>query len=212
MIPEASLPMVTCLCITRNRREWLPRAIECFRSQSYANRELLIVADGADVSDLVPSDPAIRLVCVGARLSIGDKRNYACALARGEIIAHWDDDDFSAPGRVLDQVGRLLSTSKAVTGYRTMRFTDGRQWWLYEGDPAFVVGASLSYRKAWWSEHPFASVQVGEDNGFVAAAASKGQLASGGPAGELMHASIHAANTSPRQTSAANWTRLELAS
>src|SRR5690348_4458021 len=103
------LPLVTCLCLTRNRREWLPQAIVCFQLQTYEHRELLIVADGDDVSDLVPQeDSRIRLVCSGSRLTIGAKRNYGCAHACGEIIAHWDDDDYSAQQRLTEQVALLL--------------------------------------------------------------------------------------------------------
>ena len=50
-------PLVTCLCLTRNRRGFLPRAIECFVAQTYEERELLIVDDGDDsIADLAPAD------------------------------------------------------------------------------------------------------------------------------------------------------------
>ncbi len=56
-------PLVTCLCLTRNRRAWLPRAIGCFLAQTYEERELLIVDDGDEgVTDLVPDDPRIRVM------------------------------------------------------------------------------------------------------------------------------------------------------
>jgi hypothetical protein len=45
---------VTCLCLTRNRPEWLPKAIKSFQSQTYRRRELMILADGQDVRHLVP--------------------------------------------------------------------------------------------------------------------------------------------------------------
>src|SRR3954465_8432998 len=109
------LPLVTCLCLTRNRREWLPRAIACFQAQTYERRELLIVADGDDVRDLVAGLPALppgTLGCTGARLGIGAKRNWGCQRATGELIAHWDDDDYSAPTRLADQVARLLESGK----------------------------------------------------------------------------------------------------
>ena len=51
-----SLPLVTCMMLTRNRREWLPRAIACYQAQTYANRELLIVMDGEDTRDAIPAD------------------------------------------------------------------------------------------------------------------------------------------------------------
>jgi glycosyltransferase involved in cell wall biosynthesis len=199
---------VTCLCLTRNRRQWLPQAIQCWTLQTYANRELLIVADGEDVQDLVPAnDASIRLVHLAAMAQIGDKRNLGCELARGSVIAHWDDDDYSAPERLADQVERLHATWKAVTGYHSMRFTDGQRAWRYQGSLHYAIGTSLCYRRAWWQVHPFPSQQVGEDNAFVQRAASQQQLATA-EAGELMHATIHPGNTSPRPLSGPNWIAL----
>ena len=54
-------PLVSCICLTRNRREWLPKAIDCFEQQTYSQRELVIVWDGEPVADLVPSADNIRL-------------------------------------------------------------------------------------------------------------------------------------------------------
>lgn len=193
------------MCLTKNRRQWLPRAIACFQAQTYQDRELLIVADGADVQDLVPDDPQIRLIHVrDTPMRIGDKRNFACGRAAGELVAHWDDDDYSAPGRLADQVGRLLESGRAVTGYRQMPFTDGEKWWMYQGAPQYAVGTSLCYRKSWWEAHPFRSLQICEDLHFVDDAAIAKQLISVEDKG-LMYATIHKQNTSPRNL-ASNWT------
>lgn len=189
---------MTCLCLTRNRREWLPKAIQCFLNQTYRNRELLILADGADVRDLIPPDDSrIRLLCLDGATGIGEKRNFGCSKALGEIVAHWDDDDFSAPGRLDDQVARLVETRKAVTGYRSMRFTDGTRWWKFTYQNHNALGTSLCYRREWWQKHKFNPIQIGEDSAFVAAAAAEGQIALA-EAGELMYATNHPGNTSPR--------------
>ncbi|HEX4278316.1 MAG TPA: glycosyltransferase family 2 protein [Bryobacteraceae bacterium] len=197
---------MTCLCLTRNRRLWLPKAIECFLGQTYQHRELLIVADGEDIRDLIPDDPRIRLLYLTGAADIGDKRNFGCDRAAGETIAHWDDDDFSAPERLSDQLQRLEESRKAVTGYHSMRFTDGANWWKYEGTRNYSLGTSLCYRRDWWATNRFPSLQIGEDNQFVATAWSAGQLATA-DAGDLMHATIHSGNTSPRNITD-NWKAL----
>ena len=185
------MSFATCLCLTRNRPQWLPKAIRSFQQQTFPRSELVILADGQDVRHLVPErDPRIRLIHLDGRPEIGAKRNYGCERATGEIIAHWDDDDYSAPERLANQVERLLETGKAVTGFHSMRFTDGVRWWNYEGTRNYALGTSLCYRRDWWSTHRFPVVQVGEDNQFVAAAYA---------AGELMYATNHAGNTSPRK-------------
>ncbi len=195
------------MCLTRNRREWLPKAIAAFQAQTYPNRELLILADGEDVRDLIPSDPTIRIVHIDEGFRVGDKRNFGCALADGEIIAHWDDDDYSTPERLADQVGRLQSSGKAVTGYNQMRFTDGKDWWSYDGIGNWAIGTSLCYRKDWWAAHPFLSLQVGEDGQFVGEAQGQKQIVAV-PAGDLMTATIHSSNTSPRRLSDSRWRKL----
>src|SRR5438876_599999 len=71
---------ITCLCLTRNRREWLPKAIDSYQAQSYQPRELLIIADGEDVRDLIPQQEDIRLIEIEEGRNIGDKRNFGASL------------------------------------------------------------------------------------------------------------------------------------
>lgn len=197
--PVSELPLVTCMCLTRDRREWLPTAIECFLRQDYEGpTELLIVDSGREsVADLVPADdPRIRLIVVGfTTLNVGGLRNAACEAAAGRIIAHWDDDDYSAPRRLTHQVERLRHM--AVTGFHSMKFRDGREWWQYTGSASMACGTSLCYWREWWAQKPFADLQCGQDEQFATYAASRRMLAADGDLG-LMYATIHAGNTSPR--------------
>lgn len=199
---------VTCLCLSRNRREWLPEAIESYLAQSYAPRELLIVADGDDVQDLVPDRPDIRLIQIEPGRNIGDKRNYGVALARGRYIAHWDDDDYSAPDRILDQVDRLQKSGLPITGYSQIDFTDGWQWWRFTGDEGFAPGSSLFYERTWWEKHPFPFIQVAEDGAFVENARLRGQIVTSKSNG-LLTASVHDGNTCQRNFGDRFWTTLE---
>src|SRR5688572_14083799 len=101
---------------TRNRGEFLRLAVESFQRQTYPNLELVIIDDSdVDITHLVPSDDRIRLYRSTQRRSIGAKRNIACSRADGEIICHWDDDDWSAPNRITDQVTRLQESKAALT-------------------------------------------------------------------------------------------------
>ena len=159
---------------------------------------MLILADGDDVRDLVPAHDSIRLIHLGEQRDIGTKRNLGCERAAGSLIAHWDDDDYSAPERLADQVQVLVEHPQyAVTGYHSMRFTDGARWWKYSGTRNYALGTSLCYRRDWWQQHQFHATQVGEDNQFVAVAWAANVLYSI-DAGDRMHATIHAGNTSPR--------------
>jgi glycosyltransferase involved in cell wall biosynthesis len=203
--------LVTCVCITRNRRTWIPKMLACFEAQSYERRELLVISEGEGLFDLLPESQRTQVVHIQREppFQVGVKRNFANDLAHGEFIAHWDDDDYSAPGRLADQVSRLQDTGLAVTGYRSLRFTDGGRSWMYTGAPGFVLGTSLCYRRSWWAEHPFNAKQIGEDTSFVACAQSLGQLAVAENS-EMMYATIHGSNTSPRVLQGSNWKLLPI--
>lgn len=181
---------------------------ESFLKQTYASRELLIIADGDDIRDLCEGLPSVRLIHVAEKRQIGAKRNFGCKRAAGEVICHFDDDDYSAPERIAAQVAALEAhPDKSVTGFHSMKFTDGAQWWKYSGGLHYALGTSLCYRRAWQQAHPFPATQVGEDNTFVGTAWALNDLHTD-DAGELMHATIHAGNTSPRTLGSA-WQRLQ---
>ena len=79
---------MTLLCLTKNRRRWLPQAIACFQRQTHKDAELLILADGEDVRDLLPADDSrVRLIHLERPLNVGDKRNFGCERAAGHVIA-----------------------------------------------------------------------------------------------------------------------------
>lgn len=212
-----SLPFVTCLCLTKNRREWLPGVVGQFRAQDYAGPcELLIVADSwNDCSDfysnalvVVGGDRVVSEISVIIQPGlIGEKRNAGCGWAAGSIIAIWDDDDYSSPGRLTQQVEALQRTGKQVTGYSGMKFTDGWSWWQRDLPEGFVHGTSLCFTRDWWEKHPFPDVQIGEDVAFVNAAHEAGELAAF-PDLNLMYAGIHAGNTCLKQPDGPGWVRL----
>ena len=87
-----------------------------------------------------------------------------------------------------------------------MRFTDGDGWWQYQGKRDYALGTSLCYRREWWQSNLFKPAAIGEDNQMVYAAQAAQQIVSE-DAGELMYATIHPGNTSPRMI-ADNWKKL----
>lgn len=215
----SDFPFVTCLCLTKGRKEWLPGAVASFLQQDYAgHKELLIVADSFQDYPGMPDQSGCPsgviwlgneisiTVKFGPSLNVGEKRNFGCESASlADVIAIWDDDDYSAPGRLTQQVETLLSSGKAVTGYTSMKFTDGREWWNFSyypvvdatGEYEFVLATSLCFRRDWWQTHPFEDMQVGQDERFALAASAADQLAPC-PDLDLMYATIHPGNTSPR--------------
>lgn len=201
-------PRLSAIMPTADRRRFVPAAIAQFLAQHRDDAELVIVDDGADsIADLIPGDPRIRYYREETRRIIGDKRNRLCQLARGEIIVHWDDDDWHAPDRLARQVAALEASGAAICGCDRVIFlaADGSEAWdyAYGGNRPWVAGGSMCYRRAYWQQHRFAHLRAGEDTQWVFAARREAVHAMGD--NSFLVARVHAANTSPKQTRGAWW-------
>src|SRR5215469_7429167 len=203
------LPFVSCIMPTYNRRRFVPEAIRLFLAQDYPAKELIVVDDGEDdVADLIPNHPQIRFLRLEIRQSQGAKRNLACSVARGEIIAHWDDDDWYAPWRLSRQVDEMVNGQADICGLAGMLFLDPatqRAWeYVYPaGAPAWVYGATFCYRKSVWQRGPFLGTATGSDNLFIAnlpGARVRALLRV-----EMYVGLIHGANASPKRTNDPLW-------
>lgn len=197
-------PLISAIMPTRGRPSFARNALACFLAQTWPNKELVIVDDSLDTS--FPDSPAregIRYLSIGHWLTIGAKRNRACAEAEGEIICHWDDDDWSSPARMADQVERLISSGADLTGYTDMEFRDGSSRWFYGGFDDYVLGTSLMFWRRAWRERPFETINSGEDLLFQA-----GRRIAAVPSRGLMLGTIHSGNTCPRSLSRPPWRKL----
>jgi O-antigen biosynthesis protein len=164
-------PFVSCVMPTWNRRAFIPAAIDCFMRQTYENRELVILDDGDEpIDDLIPKDPRIRYIFENKRMITGDKRNRVCALAHGEIICHFDDDDWSAAGRVQHQIDLMEKTGKPITGFGELLFWDMNAKVakrFHASIMGYVCGTTLCYTREFWFGHRFKSRHMASDNDFV---------------------------------------------
>ena len=196
----ADAPFVTCIMPTRNRHASAARAVARFEAQDYDRRELLIVDTSRRPLE-VGSRHRVRVLRPARRLSVGAARNLAVDFARGDVIAHWDDDDWAAPGRISAQVAALRRSGRAVCGLRAPLYYrpqrgDAFRYEPLAGDPAYLAGATLLYSRQAWRQTPFPDLSIGEDTEFVRAQ----------PAGSLLPLAdsgwylgiIHGGNTAPK--------------
>ncbi|HKV13013.1 MAG TPA: glycosyltransferase, partial [Thermoanaerobaculia bacterium] len=121
---------------------------------------------------------------VPRRMSIGAKRNLACAEAKGEIVAHWDDDDWYSPDRLEQQVTPILRGEAEITGLENrfvLQMPDRKFWTtdrrlhrtMFVGD---VHGGTLVFRRALWASGVrYPEVDLAEDAMFLHQAISRGQ-------------------------------------
>ena len=167
-------PRISCLMVTANRRTLAERSVACFLAQDYPNRELVIVDDGEeDYAPILRDIPADRVLHhrlpKNPATTLGELRNLSLDLARGDLMAHWDDDDWFAPRRLSRSV-ETLGDKAAVWGEATLMHLDDPAWlerpylsWFQGGAPSTIVhrrrddirypserkGEDSTFRDAW---------------------------------------------------------------
>lgn len=182
---QTVMPLVSCIMPTRDRADFVLQSVRYFQRQDYPTRELIIVDDGtAALAEQLPDDLRIRYVRVTPGQSIGAKRNHACALAHGSIIAHWDDDDWYAANRLSAQVAPLLSGDADVSGLQATTFFVLDRWAFWRCTPhlhrrlflpADIHCGTLMYRRHVW-EHlaRYPDRSLAEDAAFLQQALQRG--------------------------------------
>jgi glycosyltransferase involved in cell wall biosynthesis len=170
---------------TGGRRELALQAVRYFLAQDYPKRELVIVDSGSDglYEELVRADGRIRYVHIDVDESIGAKRNRAAALAGGDILAQWDDDDWHGPRRLSLQVASIQSAEADITALRDCTMFQLAEWKFWRCTPELhsrlfvhdVHSGTLVYRRSVWeqlAQYPDAS--LAEDAAFLDRALRRG--------------------------------------
>jgi glycosyltransferase involved in cell wall biosynthesis len=165
-------PMVSCIMPTYNRQRYIPAAIHNFLSQDYPNLELIVIDDSDyPIEGLITPSEKIRYYYRDRKESVGLKRNFACEVAVGTIIIHFDDDDWYAKDWVTRQVTHLMSGNYDISGMNQLKFYSEqfRLKWHYCADASskWVYGATLAYWRSYWVNNPFSDMQSGEDLEFI---------------------------------------------
>jgi hypothetical protein len=201
--------MVSCVMPTRARPAFARRAAAAFLAQDHPRRELIVVDDGPAPLCL-PDDDRIVHLRLRARAPIGAKRNLAAEAARGEFIAHWDDDDWYAPWRLSAQLANLRATGADVCGLADLLYWEpaARRAWRYRW-PAdarpWLHDATLLYSRDLWQSEPQAHSDQALDCAFLWGGATKRLSAL---ADERVYVgTIHAGNTSRKDTSGPLWSQ-----
>ncbi len=155
-------PTVCAVMLTRDRPEYARRAVECFRAQTYERKRLLIWdnSESLECCDQAEHDGVIQVPAEPG--TIGQLRNRAVAFwTEFQIIVHWDDDDYSHPSRISEQVALLQASGADAVGYREVLFWDkvhplgGRAFLYTNPDPSYCLGTSLCYWRKTWERNPF---------------------------------------------------------
>ena len=228
-------PTVCAIMLTAGRNELARKAIEAFRAQTYdpARRFLMVLDSGGPYwlfSDEERENETVYQFAGLPGIAIGELRNIAIMLAPAtDIIVHWDDDDWSHPNRITEQVALLQESGADAVGYRQMLFWRERQesksgeidpgqaWSYFNADQRYCLGTSLCYWRRAWEQKPFEALPVakggtGEDSVWIRGLNTVGVSQHNGILEPRLIARIHALNTQDysreQMESSPSWTRV----
>jgi glycosyltransferase involved in cell wall biosynthesis len=207
----SALPLASCIMPTADRPRFVAHAVRYFLRQDYPNLELVVLDQGDQrVRHLMPDDARVRYLTMPRRASISELRNQACEAARGEVILHWDDDDWMAGWRVRYQVRRLIEAGADLSGTDRMRFLDlrdGSAWdYVYpSGRRPYICDSSLCYLRSFWRRHPFPSVAACPELAFQWSDTPKRFAIL--DRSDFYVGIIHAGNSSPKELCSSRWRR-----
>jgi glycosyltransferase involved in cell wall biosynthesis len=175
---------VSCVMVSRgNRIPFLDITLPNFFGQTYENvLEWVIVngsqsqeeADSLDayLAGLKESHPKLQTFPWAGRKNIGAYRNQVNAVARGEIIVSFDDDDYYFVGRVKSTVERMVKKGAAIAG------TESQYIYDFDLDRMFVTNLPLkstatnntmAYTRAFAQAHKYdETVGHAEESSFLA--------------------------------------------
>jgi glycosyltransferase involved in cell wall biosynthesis len=180
-LPTVSVIMPVYGC----RNGLVAAAVQSYLNQDYPNKQLVVVDDSPEelrelfvIAGLTEGSSDLVYIRSNDRMTVGGKRNLACAMSSGDIFCHMDSDDLSSPNRISSQVSALLSSGKPVTGYHTLPLFDllTNHVYLYHYNSRYCCGASLCYLRSHWERNPFPERNVGEDEGYCIRLGDRHQL------------------------------------
>jgi glycosyltransferase involved in cell wall biosynthesis len=123
---------VSVICPTFNRQDRHANLYQAFIHQDYVDKELLILDDSQEKSEFFSNlnDPKVTYrhtpSPVSSRASVGFKRNLLVEMASGEVIAHFDDDDYYAPTYLTKMIGELGNAD-------LIKLSKWLAWWEFNG-------------------------------------------------------------------------------
>lgn len=115
-----SNPLISCLCVTENRPDFMPWLLWNWKRQTHNSTELVIV----DASEK-PFKSKVKGVRVihAPHTNIPTRRNIAIQEAKGDLVAWFDDDDWYHPER-LDVLSRLITDDTPIAGPKLAWFVN----------------------------------------------------------------------------------------
>ena len=122
---SVDLPKVSGILPVGYGDKYFRVAANAFLASTYAGELELVILDNNEVSieGLIPDDPRVKYFKCN-RMPVGALRNLGTQLSTGTICMTVDEDDWSHPERIGEQVARIVETGKTVTGFHSLLYYD----------------------------------------------------------------------------------------
>lgn len=178
-------PFVTCVMLTggKGREWWAQRAYRAFAAQErYFNRELLVVNESGGTDweyRMLPADGGAsagvkvrEIVLPYRKHTIGQLRNIGKAEASGDWILQWDDDDWSHPERIYDQM-RFREEGCCQVLFAQIRYSMPTNTAYMYSNPGTGIAGTILHPK---TDFLYPAQMTGEDSLFLLGAWGDGRL------------------------------------
>ena len=178
--PSVSVVIATC------RPDNVKFAIENYKKQVYAEKELLLVLNNAifDVESIEAQARDlnnVRIVQVDGRVTLGESLNRGVEEASGYYIAKMDDDDYYGENYLSDMMlaadfsgAEILGKGTYFVHMKAENITALRSVASQHEFTDFVAGATLTGRREVLREIRFPDCTRGEDSSLLAKASKAG--------------------------------------
>jgi glycosyltransferase involved in cell wall biosynthesis len=137
---------VTISTITANRRHFFAHTVRNVLQldTEQFDIEWVIVEDGNDnIQDLVSHLDFVRYARLEGKRSVGEKRNVANMMSRGDFILFLDDDNYAFPHRLRASVNSLIGSEFMIAGSSDMLILDAKKWHIFQVGPYSEMHATL---------------------------------------------------------------------
>ena len=160
---------VSVITTTANRKQFVPRLIKCYESQTYPkeNMEWIILDDHADSQELFDSLserlPNIRYITHSPG-KMGSKLNRLCKEVKGKIIVIMDDDDYYPPTRVTSVVEAFQQNpKKKIAGCSEVYMYNVETGEVYVAGPyhnKHALNCTIAFRSSYLHDHSYDDEEV----------------------------------------------------
>jgi glycosyltransferase involved in cell wall biosynthesis len=165
------LPLISCVCVSKNRPDFLKKAISYFQNQTYPHKELIIVHEvdneTAKEADFHSDNITTIRTSPADNLTLGERRNLSVRASKGDYICVWDDDDWYHNKRLEIQMANLLKSMKPANILSRLILYDATYEQAYLSSERTWEGSLLCRTDLFSDNIKYTHVNSGEDNDLV---------------------------------------------